>query len=232
LRRLEVEPTHAGKRRTLRIAVLGAESTGKTVLCAKLRARLADQGIGAALVTEVLREWCMRHGRTPQSHEQEAIAREQAARTGAAAATHAVVLADTTPLMTAIYSDLLFGDTTLYPFALAEQRRFDATLVTGLDLPWVPDGIQRDGPHVRAPVDRAIRAALAEAAIPFHTVYGQGTARTDNALRALFATLSIAIDRDWMRANASFLDEKPQPRWTCESCSDPACEHALFRRLL
>jgi hypothetical protein len=31
-------------------------------------------------------------------------------------------VADTTPLMTAIYSDMLFDDTSLYPFALEHQR--------------------------------------------------------------------------------------------------------------
>ena len=38
--------------------------------------------------------------------------------------------------------------------------RFDLTLVCSPDgLPWQPDGIQRDGPQVRAPVDARVRAA-------------------------------------------------------------------------
>jgi nicotinamide riboside kinase len=68
-----------------------------------------------------------------------------------------VVIADTTPLMTAVYSHLLFDDESLYDFALAHQRIYDATLVTGLDLPWVADGLQRDGPKVREPVDALLR---------------------------------------------------------------------------
>lgn len=36
----------------------------------------------------------------------------------------------------------------------------DVTLLTATDLPWQADGAQPDGPHVRAPVDALVRAAL------------------------------------------------------------------------
>ena len=45
-----------------RIALLGAESTGKTQLAAALGAALAEAGQAGLIVTEVLREWCERMG--------------------------------------------------------------------------------------------------------------------------------------------------------------------------
>ena len=42
------------------IAVLGAESSGKTLLVQALAERLRDRGIAAIHVDEYLREWCDR----------------------------------------------------------------------------------------------------------------------------------------------------------------------------
>ena len=73
------------------IAIVGAESTGKTTLAAALAPRLAaDTGLKVAWVPELLREWCHHVGRTPHPHEQASILRGQHDRIEAAAATHDV----------------------------------------------------------------------------------------------------------------------------------------------
>jgi len=172
------------------VALLGAESTGKTTLSAEIGAALVERGLRVAVVGEVLREFCDANARTPRPDEQAAIAAAQSARIEAAAARHDVVVADTSALMIAVYSDLLFADATLYPDALAAQRHCDLTLVTALDLPWQPDGLQRDGAHVRAPVDALLRSALADAGITFMTIGGIGSERVAAALRAIDAALA------------------------------------------
>jgi hypothetical protein len=68
---------------------------------------------------------------------------------------------------------------------LKQQSKFDVTLVMGLDVAWVADGLQRDGAHVREPVDTLLRQALTHASIPFMVVYGQGQARLNAAMMAL-----------------------------------------------
>jgi nicotinamide riboside kinase len=137
-----------------------------------------------------LREFCDANARTPRRDEQTAIAAAQSARIDAAAARHEIVVADTSALMIAVYSELVFGDTGLYADALARQRRYGLTLVTALDLPWQADGLQRDGAHVRGPVDALLRGALVRAGIAFTTVAGQGAARTAAALHAIDAALA------------------------------------------
>lgn len=165
----------------MKIAIVGAESTGKSSLAQQLTHHFSVQGQQVRLVAEVLREWCMQRQRTPRADEQMAIAAEQARRVHDVPDAH-VVIADTTPLMVAVYSDMLFADRSLYDFALAHQRGYDLTLLTALDLPWVADGLQRDGPHVREPVDALVRAALQHAGIAFATVSGSGAQRCANAL--------------------------------------------------
>jgi len=203
------------------IAVLGAESTGKTTLAAALAHRLRAAGRQVVAVPEVLREWCDRQGRVPRQDEQRAIAEEQARRVLAVQDAD-IVVADTTPLMTAVYSDKLFGDTSLYGFALEHQRIYASTLLTGLDLPWVADGLQRDGPQVRAPVDAMVRSALGRGGIGWRVVYGSGDARLASALSALGPLAAGAAPRLPPTATAN---------WRCLNCDDSACEHRLFSSL-
>jgi nicotinamide riboside kinase len=201
-----------------RIALLGAESTGKTQLSHALADHFRQKGQSVEVVGEVLREWCQREGRTPRPEEQLPIAQEQERRVDEAAGRAAIVIADTTAIMVAIYSAMLFKDGTLYRFAMERQQTYQHTLLTALDLAWVPDGLQRDGPHVREPVDAMLRRLLAEAGVAYRVVYGRGEERVANALRAL--------------GHAPGGGDAPRWQWTCEKCSDPQCEHRLFTRLL
>jgi nicotinamide riboside kinase len=172
------------------IAIVGAESTGKTTLAQDLAAALRElTGLRVAFVAEWLRQWCEHTGRTPLAHEQPAILRAQQERIDAAAASHDIVVADTTPLMTAAYSRIVFGDRSLDNRALELHARSALTLLTALDLPWVPDGHLRDGPHVREPVDALLRELLLSHRIPFAVVGGSGPRRLQNALDACLALL-------------------------------------------
>jgi nicotinamide riboside kinase len=169
------------------ITLLGAESTGKSDLARALANHLQSSGKDAVTVDEYLREWCHMHGRTPLQQEQAHIAATQQQRISSAALQHAIIVADTTSLMTAVYSEYVFADRSLYPQAIAQQRSADITLVMALDIPWLPDGIQRDGPHARAPVDALLRKALMHAKISYHVVYGLGEQRLRNAINCIAA---------------------------------------------
>lgn len=221
----------------LRIALLGAESTGKSTLGQALHTLLSDCGFDCAWVPEGLRDWCAQRGRTPRADEQAAIAAEQAAQVAQAARRHALVLADTTPLMTAVYSELLFQDPSLYPDALAHQQAYALNLLTGLDLPWVADGLQRDGPQVREPVDALLRQRLAQQRLSYQVVYGTGPRRLHNAVLAVSALPGLQAWPEGLarlRAHtAAWRDAQALNRpWRCEHCSDGDCEHRLFTGLL
>jgi NadR type nicotinamide-nucleotide adenylyltransferase len=164
------------------VALLGAECTGKSTLAQALAHEL-----GAGLVGEYLREWCKTHGRTPQQHEQAHIAAEQAARIAEAARTHELVICDTTPLLTALFSQHYFGDDSLLADALDFQRRCDLTLVCAPDLPWQADGFLRDGPEVRAALDERLCRALRDADLPWVDVVGDAADRLRTGIAATHA---------------------------------------------
>ena len=211
------------------IALLGGESSGKSTLANALQHHLSTfHGLHAVCVAEHLRDWCEATGRAPHADEQADLAIEQTRRIDAARRTPGVdvVVADTTALMVAAYGALYFQDRSLLATAMAAQRSCDLTLLMGLDLPWVPDGLFRDSPAVRDGTDALLRRELQSAGVAFQTVYGQGEARLRQALRAVGGALGRPLV-----AEDPALATGLRP-WTCENCSDPDCEHRLFPGLL
>ncbi|TDM06282.1 MAG: ATPase [Ideonella sp. MAG2] len=212
-------------------ALVGAESTGKSTLAASLAQRLAsDTGLHCTWVPEALRQWCNTHQRTPQRHEQADIAQLQSQAIAEAQATHDVVIADTTPLMTAVYHWQVFGSAELDAAALQWQRQHCAlTLLTGLDLPWVADGFQREGPQVREPVDARLRHLLLHSGLSFGVVRGMGPARLEAALDAVSPLLRTpsASKAGGLFSRLAQRDANAPPwPWLCD-CDSPECEHAL-----
>lgn len=223
------------------IAVLGAESTGKTTLAHELANHLRAAGRDCVVVDETLRSFCERHGRTPRIDEQAGIADTHAARLLEAASRHELVLADTTGVQTAVYSDWVFGDRSLLePAGRWHREHVALTLLTALDLPWVADGLQRDGPQVREPIDGMLRLSLAAAGIAYAVALGDGPRRAASAFAAWQAherrdtgfragrTAPAATDTDTDTDDR----DPPVPRWRpwCADCDDPDCERAAFHR--
>ncbi|MBL9118777.1 MAG: AAA family ATPase [Phycisphaerae bacterium] len=123
-----------------RVALLGAESTGKSVLAAALAERL-----GTVFVPEFGREhWLAREGRLAFD-DMLLIAREQVGREVALAhSAHGVLVCDTSPLTTRFYSETLFGR--LDPeLARLSRRSYDLIVFCQPDFPFVQDGT-RTGP--------------------------------------------------------------------------------------
>jgi len=169
-----------------RICLIGAECTGKTVLAQQLAEML-----GGVVVPEQLRDWCATHGRTPQAHEQAALMQAQIHIENQALALmdkglNAMVFCDTAPLLTAIYSQQYFADSSLLAAAHAHHQRYALTLWLQPDLPWVPDGLQRDGQAVQAAVHQLLAQHLASHA-PVVPVAGIGPERLQAARVALAA---------------------------------------------
>lgn len=153
----------------LRVAILGAESSGKSTLAAALAERL-----GTVWVPEYLREFVETRGRVPVAEDQFFIASTQVAREREAmTAARAILVCDTTPLMTVLYSRHYFGGEDAPLAALAASTQYDLTLVTAPDVPWVADGLQRESEAVRQLIYRQLLDELAARQIPHHILHGQ-----------------------------------------------------------
>lgn len=167
----------------LRIAILGAASSGKSTLAAALA-----EHYQTLWVPEYLREFVDVQGRVPRSEDQFHIASTQRAREELAATRASKYLfCDTTPLMTAIYSRHYFGevDAPLAALAASHQQDYDLTLVTAADIPWVADGLMRECEAVSVTINRMLLDELAARAIPYLLVSGDPGERLSQVERHL-----------------------------------------------
>ncbi|MDQ2822252.1 MAG: ATP-binding protein [Pseudomonadota bacterium] len=153
----------------LRIAILGAESSGKSTLAAALAGHY-----NTLWVPEYLREFVDTHARVPREEDQYAIALTQLTRENDAAlrATR-FLFCDTTPLMTALYSRVYWGRVDTQLAGLDSVHNYALTLVTAPDGPWVPDGLQRESEAVRQSVHAQVLANLTARAIAHTVVTGE-----------------------------------------------------------
>jgi HTH-type transcriptional repressor of NAD biosynthesis genes len=213
---------------TLIVSLLGGESTGKSTLARNLAQYLARHTpLSVASVPEHLRQWCAEQGRAPMAHEQAALADDQTRLIRAAASLGPdLVIADTTSLVIAAYSEQYFNDTRLLAPAIEDLRGSALILLMGLDLPWVADGLFRESPQVRDTTDAILRRELQSAGLPFQTLYGHGTARLRHALAAIGLLLGVPL----VETDPNLTQGRVP--WQCDTCSDPACEHRLFTALL
>ncbi len=99
----------------------------------------------------------------------------------------------------------------------------DLTLLTALDIPWQPDGLQRDGVHVREPVDALLRSALQGHGLAYAVVGGLGPAR-------LAAALAAAERARGMPSSPATAPTLARWLWRCERCGDADCERHLLPR--
>lgn len=76
------------------------------------------------------------------------------------------------------------------------------------------------------PIDDLLRQALMDAKLSFAVVHGEGAQQLANAWNAI----NVAADSDASRRAAP--EGAATWSWTCEKCSDPACEHRLFSDLV
>jgi len=167
-----------------RVAILGAESSGKSTLAAAL----AEQ-YHTVWVPEYLREFVDAHQRVPREDDQYAIALTQHTRENdAALRAQRFLFCDTTPMMTALYSRVYWGRVDAQLAQLDSVHDYALTLVTAPDGPWMPDGLQRESEAVRQSVHALVLANLNVRGIAYTVVAGEPAQRMEQVI-GLLATV-------------------------------------------
>jgi len=176
-------------RRVRRIAVFGAESTGKTSLTQRLAAHFDEPW-----APEYVREFWDTHDGKVIAADLEAIARGQIAGEEAAAqrARH-VVFCDTELITCTLWDDLLFpGRCPPWVRAEAELRArgFALYLLCATDLPFAPDPQRVFSDEAGRKQSAALwRDALVKRGLPFHEIHGPWAERETQAIAAVEAIL-------------------------------------------
>jgi NadR type nicotinamide-nucleotide adenylyltransferase len=160
------------------VCLHGAESTGKSVLAARL---------GYPWVPEYGRTYCEEHGTDLTMADLLAIAEGQAAENRRAmASAPPLLLFDTDQLMTAAWAQMLFGEV---PDELMRYPRADLYLLFSPDVPWKDDGTRFFGTdESRARFATLAEEMLVRADVPFLRIGGSWEER-EAQVRAAIARL-------------------------------------------
>lgn len=167
----------------MRIVVTGSECTGKTTLAQAL----ADH-FKVPCVPEYVRMFVQEQGRPPTAADVDAIARGQVALEAEYAASGgSLLILDTDLLSTAVYSRHYYGECPPWVAAKLSRQPGDLYLLAGIDVPWVPDGAQRDRGHRRAEMQQLFRDALAQRSLKTVELQGAMADRLRSAIGAIGA---------------------------------------------
>jgi HTH-type transcriptional regulator, transcriptional repressor of NAD biosynthesis genes len=163
-----------------RICLHGPESVGKSVLAAELAAHF-----DTVFVPEYGRTYCEQFGTDLNNDDLLTIAKMQAAMADAVASqANRLLILDTDPLMTAVWSDMMLGARD--PWFAAFDATADLYLLLDIDLPWVDDGTRIYGDAVtRADFFNRCRDELIARGVDWALISGKEKARTTAALAAI-----------------------------------------------
>jgi NadR type nicotinamide-nucleotide adenylyltransferase len=166
-----------------RVAVLGAESSGKSVLAAELAERFR---------TTFVQEYGREHTAPMKTVSEEirpedflAIAAEHARRIDAAAGdANRILIVDTEALTTAVWSEWYLGSCAPDLWKWVDRQRLDHYLLLAPDLAWEDDGT-REFPSRRVAFFHRLREELERRAWPYLLIEGDGAVRVERAVEAL-----------------------------------------------
>ncbi len=170
------------------VVVTGSECTGKTTLAEALA-----EHYSSLCAPEYARQFVLEKGAAPGYRDVDAIARGQIALEDslAAGASH-LLIQDTDLLSTVVYSRHYYSDCPGSVEDVLRDRSADLYLLAGNDVPWGPDGDQRDRGHMRVEMQALFRRALIERALRFVEIRGSRDNRSRIAAGAVDKLLAEA----------------------------------------
>ena len=172
-----------------RVCLNGAESTGTTTMAR----HLADV-YDTTWVAEYGREYSLpkdAHGDTWTTDDFVHIARRQQELEDLAARdANRILFCDTDALATALWHEQYLGRPSPAVEAIARSKRYDLTLLTAADFPWVQDGF-RNSDEARQRMQRRFEAELAGRPEPVVELRGSIELRTATAVDAIERILGL-----------------------------------------
>jgi NadR type nicotinamide-nucleotide adenylyltransferase len=163
-----------------RVALVGAESTGKTTLAQALAAQFET-----VWSPEYARAYLLARGGVCTEADMHVIAQGQAeSEERLARQANRVLIGDTNVLTTQLWYEHYFGPPPAALRQLAAERRAHLYLLCAPDVPWVADEL-RDSPGERAWFHQHFQQELAATGAPVVTLSGPFEARLAPALAAV-----------------------------------------------
>ncbi|MBF0657925.1 ATP-binding protein [Psychrobacter sp. NG25] len=177
-----------------KIAVLGAESTGKTTLCRDLAAHFNSPWVPEYMRTYLQAKWdseqltCTWDDLLPISQGQIALENKLAKQAAEIAAETSqgnhYLFCDTSLFELMAYSNWYYDDCPTALTQAALTHHYDLILLTEVDIPWVADDL-RDSPHQRDEISAYFASQLTHHQKRFYRIGGNREQRVQQVAKQL-----------------------------------------------
>jgi NadR type nicotinamide-nucleotide adenylyltransferase len=163
-----------------RVAILGAESTGKTTLARSLALRFQTQW-----VPEYAREYMSLHpGNYTLADIAKIAAHQLEEEEQLAPLANKILFVDTEFIVSKVWAEDVFGQCPEWITEKLLTHRYDLYLLTANDLPWIADPV-RVNPQRRDYFFNHYKRELQEGGFPFEIISGRYESRLLNAINAI-----------------------------------------------
>ena len=176
-----------------KIAILGAESTGKTTLCRDLAAHFGSLWVPEYMRTYLQAKWdneqltCTWDDLLPIAQGQIALENKLAIQVSEIADNNHYLFCDTSLFELMAYSNWYYDDCPAALTHAALAHHYDLILLTEVDTPWVADDL-RDSPHQRDEISDYFASQLTHHNKPFHRIGGDRDERVQQVANWLSQT--------------------------------------------
>ncbi len=161
---------------SLKIALLGAESTGKTSLCSQLSAYY-----NACWIPEYARDYIQQLNRQYTFEDVEHIAEQQNKQLNDVYIDDYVFF-DTELIITKVWFEVVFNRCPSWISQSIAQSPINYYLLCNTDLEWVPDSVRENGGEMRNVLHKRYESILKEFNLPYQCVSGKGQDRLSCAI--------------------------------------------------
>ncbi|MDA3865922.1 MAG: ATP-binding protein [Salinivirgaceae bacterium] len=170
----------------LRIAIIGPESTGKTVLAQKLAAYYKGE-----YVPEYARTYIEQLHRDYTFQDVKHIGQWLINTWNEYKKQEQPVFFDTEMIITKVWFQVAFNRCPAEMDTWLSTMQFDAFLLCRDDLPWIPDPVRENGGAMRTILFERYRKEIEKLQTPYAIVEGTGRQRIANAVQALSELTSL-----------------------------------------
>lgn len=159
------------------VAILGAESTGKTTLCADLAAYFGSQWVPEYMRTYLQIKWDKEHltctwdDLLPIAQGQIELENTLIKQTAQLPNKNRYLFCDTSLFELMVYANWYYGDCPKALTKAALAHHYDMVLLTETDVPWVADDL-RDSPHERKEISAYFEEKLIQHNQSFRRIGG------------------------------------------------------------
>ncbi len=182
------------------VAILGAESTGKTTLCRDLAAHFDCPWVPEYMRTYLQAKWddeqltCTWEDLLPIAQGQIDLENKLAKQALHTADNRHYLFCDTSLFELMVYANWYYGDCPTALTQAALEHHYDLILLTEVDVPWVADDL-RDSPHQRDEISVYFENQLTHHQKPFHRIGGDRDDRVQQVIEWLAEIAKISPNK-------------------------------------